>query len=141
MLAAMRGREFCDHVVDLLAPLGRVTYRSMFGGWGFYLDGLFFAVADEDVLYLKADDGNRPLYEAAGSGPFRPYPDRDATMSYYEVPAEVLDDAEALAEWARAALEAARRARAGKRRRTPGAKDRPAVRKKSAAPAGRGRAR
>ena len=88
--------QFCDHVVDLLAPLGRVTYRSMFGGWGFYVDGTIFAIADEEVLYLKADDENRPLNEAAGSGPFRPYPGRDTAMSYYEVPVEVFDDADAL---------------------------------------------
>ena len=110
----MRTSEFCDHVVDLLAPLGRVSYRSMFGGWGFYLDGTIFAIADEDVLYLKADDGNRPLFEAAGSSPFRPYPGKDTAMSYYEVPAEVFDNAGTLLAWARSAMAAARRSPAKK---------------------------
>lgn len=111
----MKTSEFCDHVVDLLAPLGRVSYRSMFGGWGFYCEGLFFAVADDDVLYLKADDDNRPLYEAAGSGPFRPYPGKDTAMSYYEVPADVFDDQETFLDWTRAALAAALRAQAKKK--------------------------
>jgi TfoX/Sxy family transcriptional regulator of competence genes len=37
-------------------------------------------------------------------------------MQYYEVPAEVMEDAEALAPWAAEAVEVARRARA---RRSP----------------------
>ena len=49
-------------------------------------------------------------YERAGMGPFKPYPDRGGTMQYYAVPLDVLESAAALAEWARRAIDVARRA-------------------------------
>ncbi len=68
------GGGFRDHVLDLLAPLGPVAARPMFGGFGIYLDGVMFALIADDTLYLKVDEGTRPDYEAAGSAPFRPRP-------------------------------------------------------------------
>ena len=113
-------KEFVVHILDRLQPLGAVTARAMFGGHGIYCDGVMFALIAEDVLYFKVDDQNRPRFEALGAGPFRPYADRPMTMSYYEAPAEVFDDDDALTEWARAAFEAALRARRAQpvRRRT-----------------------
>jgi DNA transformation protein and related proteins len=107
-----REDEFCDHVADLLSPLGKITYRRMFGGFGIYVDGRIVAIADDGVLYLKADDENRPGFEAAGMEPFRPFPDRDTAMSYYQVPAEALDDQDRLIGLARTSLEAAQRSAA-----------------------------
>lgn len=111
-----RRDELCDHIADLLSPLGEVRYRFMFGGWGFYVDDRMAALVADGVLYLKADDGNRAHYEALGMAPFRPYPDRDATMSYHAVPADLLDDPESLLPLARSAVEAAGRAPRRRRR-------------------------
>ena len=97
--------DFRDFVLEQLAPAGRVTPRAMFGGVGLYLDGLFFALIDDDTLYFKADDATRPRYEQASSRPFCPYPDHpDKAMGYWQVPAEVLEDADELAAWAREAM-------------------------------------
>ena len=41
--------------------------------------------------------------------PFRPFARRASTLSYYEVPVEVLEDREAVLQWAGKALEAAQR--------------------------------
>ncbi len=114
--------DFRDYVLDLLEPLGRVRARAMFGGAGLYLDDTFFAILAGDVLYLKVDDGNRGEFVAAGAAPFKPFADKPHTMSYYEVPAEVMEDSEELGAWARRAWEAARRAGARgrtKRKQTP----------------------
>ncbi len=112
--------DFRDFVLEQLAPAGRVTSRGMFGGVGLYLDGLFFALIDDDTLYFKTDDSNRPRFRSAGSRPFCPYPDRpDLQMGYWEVPAEVLEDADALALWAREALAVALKARAVRRPARP----------------------
>jgi DNA transformation protein len=114
-------REF---VLEQLAAAGRVTPRAMFGGVGLYLDGLFFALIDDDTLYFKANDTTRARYEQAGSKPFCPFPDRpDRAMAYWQVPAEVLEDPEQLSEWAREALGVAlaKRARRTARRRGPAA--------------------
>jgi DNA transformation protein len=107
---------FRDYVVEQLAGLGAVTVRRMFGGAGLYHEGLFFGVLDDDQLFFRVDDATRPRYEAAGSGPFTPMPDREAPMrGYYEVPAALLDDRDELAAWARDAVAAAHAAKLAKR--------------------------
>jgi DNA transformation protein and related proteins len=103
---------FRSFVLDQLEPLGPIVAKSMFGGVGLYCDGVFFGLIALDVLYLKVDETTRHDYEAAGSRPFRPYPDRSGTMQYYNVPVDVLESRIELVEWARKAVNVARR-RAG----------------------------
>lgn len=98
-----------------LEQLGRavpVTARSMFGGIGISSAGLPFALMDDDVLYFKVDDTTRPDFERRGLGPFRPFGDDGPAMQYYRVPEEILEDVDALRDWALRALHVARRARA-----------------------------
>ena len=53
----MAGLE--DLLEELLAPLGGVTIRRMFGGRGIFKDGLMFALlSSRGVFYFKADDGD-----------------------------------------------------------------------------------
>src|SRR5262245_19621759 len=92
---------FRSFVLDQLAPLGSVVSKAMFGGVGLYCDGAFFGIIARDVLYLKVDSTNRGDYEAAASQPFRPYPDRPGTMTYYAVPPAVLESRDELVKWAR----------------------------------------
>jgi DNA transformation protein len=106
--------EYRDWILEQLHRVGTVTGRSMFGAHGLYLDGLFFALVDDDTLYFKVDDSNRPDFEAAGMHPFRPYGDERA-MQYFEVPPDVLEDPERLGDWARRAVAVARK-RKGKKR-------------------------
>ncbi|MDG5496808.1 MULTISPECIES: TfoX/Sxy family protein [Azospirillaceae] len=102
---------FVSHVLDLLAPLGPVVARAMFGGWGLSLDGKTFALIAGDELYFKVDDGNRPAYLARGRLPFAPYPDQPhRTMGYYPPPPEALEETDSLLPWARDALAVAGRA-------------------------------
>jgi DNA transformation protein len=111
--------HFRDFVLEQLAAAGRVAPRPMFGGVGLYLEGLFFALIDDDTLYFKADEATRARYEAAGSRPFCPYTgEPDRAMGYWQVPAEVLEDAEELAAWAREAkaVALARKRRPARRR-------------------------
>jgi len=102
---------FVTHVRELLEPLGGVMARRMFGGWGLYRDDLFFALIWQDTLYLKVDDATRPGFVAAGATPFvYPRQGKDVSMSFYQVPEEALDSAEALRPWAEGAIAAAQRA-------------------------------
>lgn len=109
--------EYLEYVLEQLQGLGEVTPRNMFGGVGLYSEGLFFGLIARDVLYLKVDDSNRGAYETHGSEPFRPYDDRPHTMSYYEVPVEVLEKSKQAAEWAARSLEIARRQPKKKRKK------------------------
>ena len=61
--------DYRTFVLEQLQPAGRVTARRMFGGVGLYLDGLFFALIDDDTVYFKADESNRARFEQAGSRP------------------------------------------------------------------------
>jgi len=113
-------RDYADYICDLLSPLGPVTARGMFGGFGIYRDGLMFGLIADDVLYFRCDDGNRSAYEAAGSAPFRPFADKPnfkpTQLPYWEVPAELFDEPDDLCHWARAAFDAALRCRKPKKR-------------------------
>lgn len=89
---------YIAYVMDLLEPLGTVTGRRMFGGYGIWEDGDMFALLDrESTLYFKVDDGTRARYAAAGGVQFM-------TMPYWSVPAEVLEDEDTLHLWAREAI-------------------------------------
>ena len=101
--------EYLTYVVEQLTCVGQVLPRRMFGGAGLYCDGLFFGLVADDVLYFKVDDSNRADYEAAGMGPFQPYPDKRSVMQYYEVPVDVLENPQTLREWASKALSVAER--------------------------------
>ena len=112
--------DFRDYLLDQLAPLGGVEAKRMFGGGGLYLDGAMFGLVAGDVLYLKADDGNRADFEDAGMAPFT-YTNKarkkPVQMSYFETPGDVLEDPEALSAWAGRAWEAARRSGTPKKKK------------------------
>lgn len=98
-------------IEQALAPVVPVRIKSMFGGAGIYAGDLFFAlIGSDEELYLKADDGNRALYAAAGAQQFM-------NMPYYSVPEHILADPDALAEWTVEAIAAAERARQVKPRK------------------------
>ena len=100
--------DYLDYVHDQLSGLGGVSSRRMFGGAGLYCDEFFFALIDDDTLYLRVDDANRADFTTRGMGQFRPYPDSpQLSMSYYETPVDVLEDAAALVAWARRSVAAA----------------------------------
>jgi DNA transformation protein len=100
---------FTDFVVEQLEGCGVIGTKRMFGGVGIYCGETFFAIIDNDVLYFKVDEINRPDFERAGSGPFKPYGDDRETMQYYAVPAAVLENADELTRWGRKAVDAAER--------------------------------
>jgi DNA transformation protein len=104
--------DFVDYVVsDLFAGWPGVRTRAMFGGHGVYKDEAMFGIIDDDVLYFKVGEANRRAYEEAGSRPFS-YRAKNrkkaVVMSFWEVPAEVMDDRDAIRRWAEAAVRASR---------------------------------
>jgi len=107
-------REF---LIDLFADFGPVTIRKMFSGYGISADGINFALSLRAGLFFRADEVTIPDYEAEGSKPFQ-YSTRAKTVlvnSYWELPARLFDDSQELAQWAKAALAAAQRAKVKKR--------------------------
>jgi DNA transformation protein len=108
---------FRDFVIEQLEQCARdIRGKRMFGAVGIYAGDSFFAVIDNDRLYLKVDDQTRPKYEAAGMGP-APLGDGRVVTGYYEVPPGALEAVEELRHWVRDAVAVAQRASARPRRR------------------------
>jgi DNA transformation protein and related proteins len=107
--------SYRDFVLEQLGRVTSVTGKSMFGDVGIYAQGLFFALIAEDRLYFKVNDTNRPDFERLGMEPFRPFGE-DSAMGYYEVPADVVEDATQLASWMRKTIEVASKAKGKKQK-------------------------
>ena len=96
--------EFLEFITGQLEGWGDVTTRKMFGGAGLYRDGKMFALVSNDVAYLKVDESNKDKFVSAGSSPFQPYADKPVTMSYYEIPPDILENPGELIIWAEESL-------------------------------------
>jgi DNA transformation protein len=92
-------------ILERLTPLGSVSHRSMFGGFGLFMDGAMFAkISPKGVLSFKADDQNRSEFEKQGMK-------RAGKMPYYDVKSEDLTNTRKLRAWARSAMTAAQNAK------------------------------
>ncbi len=98
----MNKESFKEFVLDQLEGLDFVKCRAMFGGHGLYRGEIFFGIISKGRVYFKTDEGSKKLYTDKGMKPFRPNP-RQTLKNYYEVPPDVLEDAEAFVQWARRA--------------------------------------
>ncbi len=111
--------DFGDWVREHFAALGPLEIKRMFGGAGVYANGLMFALLDDGVVWLKADETNAPPLIEAGARQFT-FPTKDGqamTMAYWSLPEPAMDDPDDAVSWARQAIEAASRKAATKRPR------------------------
>jgi len=97
--------SFREYVLDQLSDLGGLRCRAMFGGHGVYRRDVFFAILYQGRLYFKTDATTRGPYVECGMSPFQPVPEM-MLKNYYEVPPEVIEDANTLVVWAHRALTA-----------------------------------
>ncbi len=113
--------EFGDFVREHFVALGPIEIKRMFGGAAIYANGLIFALLDDGVVWLKADETNAPLLVEAGSRQFT-FPSKDGqamTMAYWSLPESAMDDPDEAVAWARGSIDAALRKVAAKRPRKP----------------------
>ena len=84
----------------------------MFGGAGVYCNGTMFGLIDDDALYLKVDDTNRPDFQAEGLRPMvYDAKGKPIEMSYWRAPERLLDDPDEMLDWARKAVAVSLRTR------------------------------
>jgi DNA transformation protein len=104
----MPDESFKEFVLDQLSAMPNVRVRAMFGAHGLYQDESFFAILDEGRLFFKTDATSQADYTARGMGPFTyESKGRVLTMSYHEVPPDVLENAPELVAWAQRAIQTA----------------------------------
>ncbi len=113
-----------DAVIELLSEVlqasGAFKARVMFGGHGLYLDGIFFAILDDGVLYFKTSEATSARYdrEAMPAFTYQTKAGTKALGTYRRVPERLYDETEELELWVREAVTAARSATANKKPRT-----------------------
>ena len=110
-------RPYLDYVLEQLCGLGAVRFRRMFGGVGLYSADLFFGLIHDDTLFFKTDESNAAPYQSRNMPRFMPPSDRPlGPFGYHQVPADIIEDAELLAAWARQSVAVAAASRARKSR-------------------------
>ena len=97
----MKLDSFHTYVVeDLFGEIPGITSRAMFGGYGIYKDGIFFALIADGELFFKVNEETKKKYEALGSRPFTyTMRGKKMTMNYWLLPEEIMSDPEQLIEW------------------------------------------
>jgi DNA transformation protein len=96
-----------ERIIESLQPLGDITGKKMFGGYGIFESGTMFALVNsEGKIFFKADETNRWRFEEVEA-------DRHARMPYYEVPDAILRDEVSLFEWAKESIELAHKSKKG----------------------------
>lgn len=82
-----------------------VEARMMLGTVGLFAEERQFGILDEEDLYLSVDENSRADFAKEGTEPYNA-PDIERA-AYLEVPENVVEDDETLAEWVERAVEAA----------------------------------
>ncbi len=105
--------QFKEYLEELFEPVAPVTIKRMFGGAGVFKETpkgrLMFALVADEVIYLKAGDGNRAAFEERDLEPFvfESKSGKRGVMSYHRMPEACFDDPDELKGWALAAVDAA----------------------------------
>jgi len=100
--------SFKAFVLDQLSALPDLRAKAMFGAHGLYSDGKFFGIIDEGRIFFKTDARTESDYTSRGMGPFTyEMKGKVMTMSYHEVPPDVLEQPQELTIWARRAIKLA----------------------------------
>ena len=118
---------FAEFLREQLAPLGRLTMRRMFGKTGVFCDGVMFAMVTENTLYFRVDDQNRATFAEAEAFPPLNYEKggQAIDLSFWRTPERLFDEPDELIAWAQAALQAAHRVAAKRKRTAPKRKAKP----------------
>lgn len=95
-----------ERVKELLGALGSIsgiTVKKMFGGVGFFKDGVMFGMLAQGVFRLKVHAGNQADFEKHGMKPY--FSDaKKKGMPYWEVPEKILTDGKQLTAWAKRSM-------------------------------------
>src|SRR5262249_17610602 len=88
---------------------------------GVFCDGVMLGMVRDNTLYFRVDDGNREIFKEAESFPPLNYEKKGDSidLSFWRAPERLFDEPDELVAWGRAALAAAWRVAAKRRRTAP----------------------
>ena len=112
--------DYVEFLREQFAPLGSIALRRMFGKTGIFHDGAMLGMVADNTLYLRVDDDNRAMFAEAQSHPPLNYRKKGVAidLAFWRIPDRLFDEPDEFISWSRAALAAARRA-AAKRKKSP----------------------
>lgn len=93
--------SYMEYIVyDVLGHIEGITARSMFSGWGIYLNKVIVAIIADGELYCKADTPLVAKYKKEGLYPFTYTGNKNKVyeMAYVSVPEETLEDKDAMTD-------------------------------------------
>ena len=123
--------QYLAYLLEQLEGVADLRSRRMFSGVGLYSGDLFFGLIHDDTLFFKTDGSTSADYIARGMPRFMPFPTRpEAVLAYHQVPADIIEDGEALQIWARKSVAVAQVSQAARARPKARAKSRRKVAKK-----------
>jgi DNA transformation protein and related proteins len=103
--------SFAEFLRELLAPLGRITLKRMFGKGGVFCDGLMLGLVTENTLFFRVDAENRAAFAEAAEFPPLNCAKQGSLLdlAFWRAPERLFDEPDELVAWARLALDAAHR--------------------------------
>lgn len=105
-------KEYVDYITDQFSEFDGVYSKKMFGGIGFFKDGLMFGmISSSSKFYLKVDDTNKPDFESQSMVPFSHPKMKGKAMPYWTVPTEIIEDKQLLKKWAETSFSVALKAK------------------------------
>ena len=102
--------DYVNYILEQLSCAGLARARRMFGEYGLFCDGLFFAVVCADKLFIKPTEAARSAFPDLPMAP--PY-----EGAKYYILVEDIDDTETLMALASLTCEALRASERPKRRK------------------------
>jgi len=93
--------DFLQYVKDQLSEWDEINLKRMFGVVGLYREGLMFGIVSSDSVYLKVDQTNKNKFVKSESKPLRLFKSDSEVASFYELPVDVIENADLFLEWAK----------------------------------------
>lgn len=106
--------EFVTYVAEQLADAGTIIYKKMFGEYGIYCDGTFFACVCDNQFFVKITDEGQKILQNPETAP--PYEGAKPSFLITE-----LDDKELLCKLAITTCESLSKSKPKKRGKTKNA--------------------
>ena len=95
-------QEYVEYILELLTPVKTISIGRFFGGIGLKSGDTQFAMVMDNSLFFVVDDITRNKYQEYGTECFwyNTKKKKVNVKKYHEVPAEIIENNEAIIEWA-----------------------------------------
>ena len=99
-------QDYLDFIIDQMSSFEGFETKKMFGGIGFFKEGIMFGLLGKNVFHLRTDDTNREDFEAHGMKGFMASETKKG-MPYFEVPVNILENKDEFTLWVAKSYEVA----------------------------------